>query len=57
MYPGAHAAARPDHPAIVMADTDEVMTYAELDEHANRLSNLFRDIGLQPGDHIAFCLE
>ena len=40
-----------------MADTDEVITYAELDEEANRLSNLFRDIGLKPGDHIAFCLE
>ena len=40
-----------------MADTDEVITYAELDEEANRLSNLFRDIGLKPGDRIAFCLE
>ena len=57
LYPGHHAATRPDHPAIVMADTDEVITYAELDEEANRLSNLFRDIGLKPGDHIAFCLE
>ena len=57
MYPGAHAAARPDHPAIVMAETGETLTYAQLDEHANRASNVFRDIGLQPGDHIAFCLE
>ena len=30
-----------------MADTDEVITYAELDEEANRLSNLFRSIGLR----------
>jgi len=57
MYPGAHAANRPDHPAIVMAGTGETITYAQLDEHANRVSNLLRDIGLQPGDHIAFCLE
>ena len=32
-------------------------TYAELDAAANRLSQLFRAAGLQPGDHVAFCLE
>ncbi|MEZ5166805.1 MAG: AMP-binding protein [Acidimicrobiales bacterium] len=57
MYPGTHAAARPDHPAIVMAGTGEVLTYRELDEEANRLSHVFRDMGLEPGDHIAFCME
>ncbi|MFT5202322.1 MAG: long-chain acyl-CoA synthetase [Candidatus Aldehydirespiratoraceae bacterium] len=40
-----------------MAATGEVTTYAELDAEANRLSHVFRDMGLQPGDHIAFCLE
>ena len=29
----------------------------ELDDEANRLSQLFRSAGLQPGDHVAFCLE
>ncbi|MEM7139639.1 MAG: AMP-binding protein [Actinomycetota bacterium] len=57
MYPGAHAAVRPDQPAIVMAATGEAVTYAQLDDEANRLSNVFRDMGLQPGDHIAFCME
>jgi len=37
MYPGAHAATRPDHPAIVMAEKGETFTYAELDDHANRV--------------------
>jgi len=57
VYPGAHAAERPDHPAIIMAGSGQVITYAQLDEAANRLSNLFHDMGLLPGDHIAFCLE
>ena len=57
MYPGAHAATRPDHPAIVMAATGEQISYRELDEEANRLSHVFRDMGLQVGDHIAFCME
>jgi len=57
MHPGAHAATDPGKPAYVMASTGEVVTYRELDEEANRLSHLFRDAGLQPGDHIAFCME
>ncbi len=57
MYPGAHAATSPDKAAIIMASTGETVTFAQLDERANRLSNLFRSMGLQPGDHIAFCLE
>lgn len=40
-----------------MASSGEVVTYAELDETANRLSQLFRAAGLRRGDHIAFCLE
>ncbi len=57
MYPGAHAANRPDHPAIIQASTGDITTYAELDDEANRLSHVFRDMGLEPGDHIAFCME
>ncbi len=57
MYPGVFAASRPDHPAVIMAGTGSVLTYAELDEEANRLSRVLHDIGLRPGDHIAICLE
>ena len=57
MYPGAFAETRPDHPAVIMASDGRVITYRELDDHANRLSQLFRSVGLQPGDHVAFCLE
>ena len=57
MYPGAYVASNPDKPAFVIAETGWTQTFAELDAAANRLSHLFRSIGLQPGDHVAFCLE
>lgn len=40
-----------------MAESGEVITYSQLDDDANRLSHVFRDMGLRPGDHVAFCLE
>ncbi len=57
MYPGSFAATSPDKPAVIMAGTGEVITYAALDAEANRLSRVFRSAGLQAGDHVALCLE
>jgi fatty-acyl-CoA synthase len=53
-YPGAH---RSDKPAVVMAGSDEVMTYAELDAFAWRAARAFRTLGLGPGAHVAFVIE
>ncbi len=57
MFPGAHAETTPDKPAVIMGTSGEVVTYRELDEAANRVSHVFRSLGLAPGDHVAFCLE
>ena len=57
MYPGAHAATNPDKPAVIMAGSGETITYAQLDAEANRVSHMFREAGLAPGDHVAWCLE
>ncbi|MDQ2648078.1 MAG: AMP-binding protein, partial [Actinomycetota bacterium] len=57
MFPGSFAATAPDRPAVIMASTGAIQTYADLDAEANRLSQLFRAAGLQAGDHVAFCLE
>jgi long-chain acyl-CoA synthetase len=57
MYPGTFAARTPDKPAVIMATGGQVITYAELDAEANRLSRVLRAAGLQPGDHVALCLE
>ena len=57
LHPGTWAERTPEKPAIVLSSTGESVTYAELEDTANRLSRLFRAAGLQPGDHIALCLE
>ncbi len=56
-YPGTHAVERPDHPAVVMAGSGDQLTYRELDERSNRLAHLFREAGLQRGDHVALFME
>ncbi len=57
MFPGVHAAVDPDKPALIMAGSGETVTYAQLDAEANQVSRLFREAGLAPGDHVAWCLE
>jgi long-chain acyl-CoA synthetase len=57
MYPGAHLELNGDKPALIMAGSGFTQTFAELDAAANRLSRLLRAAGLQPGDHIAMCME
>ena len=39
----------PTSPPSIMAGTGQTITYGELDERANRLAQLFRSLGLQPG--------
>src|SRR5688572_17524628 len=57
MFPGSFATSNPDKPAVIMATSGEVVTYGQLDAEANRLSRVLRAAGLQPGDHVALCLE
>lgn len=56
-YPGTFAVETPDKVAVVLTGSGASQTYAELDANANRLSRLFRSLGLQVGDHVAFCAE
>ncbi|MFP5579780.1 MAG: AMP-binding protein [Acidimicrobiia bacterium] len=57
MYPGVHAENTPDKPALIMGGSGEVVTYRQLDERSNQLAHLWRDHGLQPGDHVAIFSE
>ncbi len=57
MHPSHFAATTPDKPAIVMASTGEITTYAQLNERAMRGAQMLRGFGLKTGDHIAFMLE
>ncbi len=57
MYPGLVAKLHPDKVAFVMADSGESVTYRELDERSNQGAQLFRSLGLKPGDGIAILIE
>lgn len=45
MHPITHAAARPDHPAIIMAGSGETVTYRQMDETANRFARFCATAG------------
>src|SRR3954463_5064528 len=56
-HPSVHARTQPDKIAYQMAGSGKAITYRELDELSNQGAQLFRFLGLQAGDHIAFLLE
>jgi long-chain acyl-CoA synthetase len=53
MFPGVHAVAAPDRPAIIMAGSGRTLTYAELEENSARLASALHALGLREGDVIA----
>ena len=57
MYSGIDCVNGLDHPAVIMADAGEVVTYGELDERSNRVAQLLWETGLRRGDHIAIFAE
>jgi long-chain acyl-CoA synthetase len=57
MYPGTHAEKKPDHPAVMMGSSGEVVTYAELEARSNQLARFWRSAGIKEGDHVAIFLE
>ncbi|WP_438729665.1 acyl-CoA synthetase [Parasphingorhabdus sp. DH2-15] len=57
MHPSVHAQANGNKPAVIMADSGETISYAQLDRRSNRVAHLFRKNGLKTGDTIAICME
>ncbi|MBI1403257.1 MAG: AMP-binding protein [Porphyrobacter sp.] len=57
MHPIAHAASRPDHPAVIMTGSGKRITYGEMDAEANRFAHLLRARGIGKGDAFAVLLE
>ena len=57
VHPGTHSATRPDHPAIVEAETGRAVTYAELDAGIERVSRYLHAAGIRQGDVIAILAE
>src|SRR4051812_33750819 len=57
MHPAHHAKTHPDKPAYIMAYSGETVTYGELDARSNQGAHLFRSLGLQTGDSVAFFID
>jgi len=57
MYPGIHAKAKPDKPALIMGRSGEIVTYAELERRSSQLAQLLWTHGLRPGGHAAIFME
>lgn len=57
MHPTHHAKSDPDKPAFIMAGTGRQASYRALDQRSNQLAQLWRQIGLKPGDTMAILLE
>lgn len=56
-HPAHHAEVTPDKPAYIMADSGTVVTYGELSEQSRRGAHVFRELGVEAGDHIAIFME
>ena len=56
-HPSVHARTQPDKIAYRMAGSGKAITYRELDQLSNQGAHLFRALGLEAGDHIAFLME
>ena len=57
MHPSVIARTAPDKPAVIMAGSDEILTYAQLDARSNQGAQLFRGLGLERGDGIALLMD
>ena len=57
MYPGDYAKQHPDRPAVIMAQSGQVLTYAALEARANQLSHLLRSQSLAAYDHYSIFME
>ena len=57
MYPGKHAAAHPNRPAVIMAGSGETITYGELEARSNRLAHFLRAQGVGRLDHYSIYME
>jgi long-chain acyl-CoA synthetase len=57
MHPGVNGLLYPNKPAIIMSESEKFITHGELNELSNQGAQLFRSLGLKPGDSIALMLE
>ncbi|AZG45388.1 acyl-CoA synthetase [Gordonia insulae] len=57
MHLTALAAELGSKPAVIMGESGQSISYAELERASNRIAHVLTDLGLRPGDHIAILME
>ena len=57
VYAAEHAEEHPDQPALIMAPSGRMLTFAEYEAGANQVAHVLRDTGLRKGDHMAIFME
>jgi acyl-CoA synthetase (AMP-forming)/AMP-acid ligase II len=57
MHPRIHAQNQPNALALIMAESGETVTYAELEARANRGAHALRALGAQTGDTVAMACD
>ena len=55
-HPRAYASVAPHKPAVIVAETGEILSYGDLERAANKGAHFLRRLGLQSGDTIALWL-
>ncbi|MGH9089303.1 MAG: AMP-binding protein [Acidimicrobiales bacterium] len=55
-HPGVHALLRPQHPAVVMAGSEHVLTYFAFESLSARIARVFRQQGLRAGGRVVLAL-
>jgi long-chain acyl-CoA synthetase len=56
-YPGARLAERANQVAVAHIPSGTTQSYRELDEIANRMARLLRDLALEAGDHVSLWFD
>ena len=57
MYAAEQAKEHPNEPALIMAPSDRVVTWADYEAGANQMAHVLRETGLRKGDHMALFME
>jgi long-chain acyl-CoA synthetase len=57
MYPGTHALSMPDKPAVIVAESGETVTYAQMASESAQLARHLRAHGLERGDRVAILMD
>ena len=52
MYPGKWAELFPDKPAIINSETEETLTFKQLEARSNQLSHYFEQNNIKKGSHV-----